>query len=259
MGGSCWRVCRGHHRPTPATAWLCVGGRERAQCSLCRAAPPPAGARGWGLARPPGCPGRKLPGWVGTGLAPWSPAREENQMGLLGARPGPASPTFGPTALLSEKEEPPSCPQEAREGGGTPCPPPATPPAHLFLQLWGRGGVPINCRPQDRSGLVCSGEVHTPDTQEPAGPEGQEPPSGSVPFIPAQHGVPPGALDWSGPHTHGMAERSEGSWRGRPPLGLGPSGGWGQGQAWTQQARNMRLWQKAEPTALPGRVGRVPA
>lgn len=65
----------------------------------------------------------------------------------------------------------------------------------------------------------------------------RNPPRGLFPFLPAQHGAPPSALGRPGPHTHGMAEHSEGSWRRRPPLGLGPSGGWGQGQAWTQQAR----------------------
>ena len=74
-------------------------------------APPRSGGRWVG----PGLACRaawKLPGWVGTGLTPWSPAREENQMGLLGA--GPAS---GGRALLWGEEVPPSCPWEARGPG----------------------------------------------------------------------------------------------------------------------------------------------
>lgn len=142
LGGSCWRVRRGHRRPHSCES-----------LALCRG----SGA-GPGLPLPlssSSCRGR----WVGPGPAPrvswkeasglgWDrpgslePSQRRKPDGLVGSQARPCLSHLRAVALVSEKEEPPSCPQGAREGGGTPCPPPATPPAHLFLQLWGAGRRP---------------------------------------------------------------------------------------------------------------------
>lgn len=210
------------------------------------------------------CRGRR----VGPGLAPrvfwkeasglgWDrpgslePSQRRKPDGLVGSRTRACgtSPREGAAAILSP---------EAREGAGTPCPPAATPQPPCSSSSGGRGGTAIDCRSQDRRGLVCSGEVHRPDARGSC-TRRTGTPSGPFPFTPAQHGTLPSALD--GPGLTPTAQQS--AWRipGEEglPSGLAPREAGARARLGHGKPENMRLRQKAEPVALPGPVGRVPA